>query len=104
MLSRMISFCSRLAATPAGDDTVSIEIVLKPTNRRKLFADSPLRILGPYYEAHTDQVLVAHEVSRVELLANEQEIASRAVATVFGDFGLKADPRMVNGLLAEVRK
>jgi hypothetical protein len=104
MLLQMFMFCSRLAESPVGDESFVVEVVLAPTDGRKLFADSSLRTISPHYKANVDRVILKNTFSRLELLSKLDDLTISAAGRVFEEFGLRAAPPILMELLEEVRR
>lgn len=104
MLLQTFLFAARMAETAAGDERMSIEIVLAPTMGRQLFSDFPTRMLLPGYKADIDRIRLSLEVSRTDLLGRTDDLVTVAANQVFGEFGFKPLPNILQELVAEVRK
>lgn len=104
MLLQIFLLAGRMAESSVGDDRLDIEISLAPTLGRELFSDFPRRMLLPGYKADIDRIRLPIEVSRTELLASTDDLTANAANRVYGEFGFKPAPNILNELVAEVRR
>lgn len=104
MLLQIFVLAGRMAESSAGDERLDIEISLARMLGRELFSDFPRRMLRPGYKADIDRIRLPIETSRTELLANPDDLTASAANRVFGEFGFKPAPNILNELVAEVRR
>ena len=104
MLLQIFLFCSRLSESAVGDEKLQIEIVLKPTEGRRLYSDFPRRMLHEFYKADIAEVRLRSELSRVELLTKTDDLVAASSERIFKEFGFQPSPTIMKEFVAEVRQ
>jgi hypothetical protein len=87
-LTEITEFAARLSQTPAGAETVKLQISLRGMNGRVLVTDSPNRSpLSLDYRSSVESVSLERVVQRVELATGARELAVILAEEVFSYFG-----------------
>lgn len=101
--TEVYEFAARLAATPAGDDLMHIEVALRNLAGRQLYMEDPARHLTQTYRTDTAEFAAAETVDRAELLAEPQILARSAVRKLLLRFHFNAHETVLEQLQDNLR-
>jgi hypothetical protein len=84
----IFEFAARLSLTEAGDESITIQIIVGGLAGRKLFVDIPNRWpMFKEYKASLSEFPYTIELSRTELVAQPRELSLKPTAELFARFG-----------------
>lgn len=96
-------FAARLSQTPAGDETIAIEIITSGLKDRRLAIADPRRSdLFGYPTARVQEFPQRFRVARSELLADPTDLTVRATQSLFGMFGKEPKAELLRDWLQEL--
>lgn len=102
-LTEIFEFAARLSMTPAGDESMHIEVRLKNLSGRVLYVDNPDRASDPWEQKATiDEFPYVIDLARAELVGNPREQALRGVVELFKRFGWDGPSEVLRGWQSEL--
>lgn len=102
-LTEIFEFAARLSMSPAGDESMHVEVAVKNLSGRVLFVDTPNRLPIRWEpKATINEFPFAIDLPRAELVSNARDQALRATIELFKRFGWDGSLERLRGWQSEL--